>query len=96
MEAVERSPKSYGTAVALCGVFGTLGIHHFYLEDYLHGIADLALFVLMIAFFVQGFEGYAMLVLLIDGLHTLVVFYYLIIEKWRDGKGRPILLSPTN
>jgi len=96
LETVERSPKSYGTAVALCGVFGTLGIHHFYLEDYLHGIADVALFVIMIAFFMQGSHGYAMLVLLLDAVHTIVVFYYLIIEKWRDGKGRPILISPAN
>ncbi len=88
----ERSPKSYGVAVALCGLFGTLGIHHFYLEDWLHGLADLGLFVLMLVFFYQGHLGLAALTLLIDGLHTIIIFYYLIIEKWRDGQGRPVLI----
>jgi TM2 domain-containing membrane protein YozV len=48
---IEKLPKSYGIAVSLCGVFGVLGIHHFYLEDYLHGFADLGLFVLAMVFF---------------------------------------------
>ena len=91
-QSTERSPKSYGVAVTLCGVFGTLGIHHFYLGDWWHGLADLALFVLMVLFFTQGFAGLAFLTLLIDGLHTIVIFYYLIIEKWRDGQGRPVLI----
>lgn len=91
-DQVEKSPKSYGIAVMLCGVFGTLGVHHFYLEDWWHGIADVTLFVLMVLFFIQGFVGLAFLVLLMDAVHTIVVFYYLIIEKWRDGQGRPVLL----
>ncbi|WP_377511612.1 NINE protein [Octadecabacter sp. R77987] len=88
----EKSPKSYGVAVTLCGIFGVMGIHHFYLEDYLHGIADLALFVLAIWLFTQGNDGMAVLVLLVDALHSVIIFYYLIIEKWRDGQGRPIRL----
>ena len=88
----EPSPKSYGTSVLLCGIFGVLGIHHFYLEDWLHGLADVGLLILTIGFAVQGYAGLALLVLLLDALHTIIVFYYLIIEKWRDGKGRPILL----
>jgi len=89
---IEKSPKSYGVAVSLCGIFGVLGIHHFYLEDYLHGIADLALFIIAVVFFVQGNSGLATLVLLADALHSVIIFYYLIIEKWRDGQGRPVLL----
>ena len=92
IDDTEKSLKSYGVAVALCGVFGVVGIHHFYLEDYLHGIADLALFVLAIWLFTQGNGGMAMLVLLVDALHTIIIFYYLIIEKWRDGQGRPVRL----
>ena len=92
----EVSPKSYGTSVMLCGTFGTMGIHHFYLEDWTHGIADLILFILAITFLVQGYDGWFLLTLLIDALHTVIIFYYLIIEKWRDGKGRPVLMSPTN
>ncbi len=91
-EISEKSPKSYGTAVMLCGLFGTLGIHHFYLEDWWHGIADVALLVLMVLFFMQGYSLLGFLVLLIDGIHTIVIFYYLIIEKWRDGQGRLITL----
>ena len=88
----ERSPKSYGTAVALCGVFGTLGIHHFYLGDWAHGLADLGLLVLTIAFFSQGLVVLGVLTLLLDVGHTIFVFFLLIVEKWRDGEGRPVLL----
>jgi len=70
-----------------------MGIHHFYLRDYLHGLADVALFIIMISLFLRGNVGLAYLVLLADGLHTVVVFYYLIIEKWRDGDGRPVLMT---
>ena len=48
------SPKSYGTAVALCGVFGTVGLHHFYLGNIIHGLLDLGLFVLFIWCMVIG------------------------------------------
>ncbi|MGJ8628622.1 MAG: NINE protein [Sulfitobacter sp.] len=88
----ERSPKSYGIAVCLCGVFGTMGIHHFYLEDWWHGLADLALFILTITFFMQGLVWLAFITLMMDAIHTVIIFYYLIIEKWRDGQGRPVLL----
>lgn len=90
MASQEKSPKSYGISVILCGLFGTLGIHHFYLGDWLHGIADLGLFVLMIVFFAQGYHGLALVTLLIDALHTIIIFYLLIIGKWRDGEGRPV------
>ena len=88
----EKSPKSYGIAVMLCGIFGILGVHHFYLGDWLHGLADVALVVLAVGFAMQGYPDLALLVFLIDGLHTIIIFYFLIIEKWRDGQGRPILL----
>ena len=35
------SDRSYGVAVALCGIFGIVGIHHFYLGNHLHGLFDL-------------------------------------------------------
>ncbi len=89
----EKSPKSYGVAVMLCGIFGIMGIHHFYLEDWLHGLADVGLLILAIGFAAQGYGGLALLVVALDALHTIVIFYYLIIEKWRDGQGRPILLE---
>lgn len=88
----ETSPKSYGTAVALCGVFGTLGIHHFYLEDWWHGIADLALVLLAVVFLLQGYYGLFWITVMMDAFHTIAIFYLLIIEKWRDGKGRRVAL----
>ncbi len=39
----QRSPKDYVVAVALSGVFGILGIQHFYLGRYLEGTCDLGL-----------------------------------------------------
>lgn len=91
----EISPKSYGTAVTLCGIFGVVGIHHFYLEDWAHGIVDLLLFVLTLYFFFTDQEGWALIFLAVDSLHTIVIFYYLIIERWRDGRGRLIKLSKS-
>jgi hypothetical protein len=76
----------------LCGVFGTLGIHHFYLDDWPHGLADIALVLLTIGFFVEGYILLGVLTLLLDALHTIFVFYLLIVEKWRDGEGRLVTL----
>lgn len=89
---IEKSPKSYGVAVTLCGLFGTLGVHHFYLGDFWHGVADVALLVLTIYFYINGMLGLALLTLLLDGVHTITVFYLLIAEKWKDGAGRPVVL----
>lgn len=89
---MEKSPKSYGIAVALCGLFGTLGIHHFYLGDIWHGLADIALVVITVYCFMNGMFAFALLALLIDALHTMAVFYLLIVEKWRDGDGKPVTL----
>jgi hypothetical protein len=72
--------------------FWNPSIHHFYLGDWWHGLADLGLFILMVMFYMQGNFGMTFLVLLIDGVHTVLIFYYLIIEKWRDGQGRPVVL----
>ena len=88
----EKSPKSYGIAVMLCGIFGTLGVHHFYLEDWWHGLADVMLVVLAIAFLMQGFALLFIITILIDAVHTITIFYLLIVEKWRDGAGRRVTL----
>lgn len=78
--------------MALCGIFGTLGIHHFYLKDYAHGVADLVLFTATIYFFVNDDIALFFLALVMDLFHTTAVFFLLIVEKWRDGDGRPVLL----
>ena len=93
MDTSDKSTASYGTAVILCGVFGVIGIHHFYLRNYLHGCVDLGLFVLFIVLLIAGYPGPAYMALLADALHTIVVFYRLITEQARDGDDRLVRLK---
>ncbi|SDH46908.1 TM2 domain-containing protein [Roseospirillum parvum] len=92
-----ESPKSFGVAVALCGIFGVVGIHHFYLGNIVHGLIDLGLLVGGLSLIFLGqitldpmLVGLGVVVLLIDALHSLVVMVRLIIGKAHDGKGRPV------
>ena len=89
-DEVSISNKSYGVAVTLCGIFGTLGVHHFYIENWLHGLIDLALFIAFMILIMNGSLGLSLLVLGIDVLHTLFIFYKLIIGNQQDGNGRLI------
>lgn len=84
----EKSSKNYGVAIALCGVFGLLGIHHFYLGNWLHGLFDAGLFFLFFALFGAGLLTLAYLILFIDALHSILIFYKLIVGNQRDGNGR--------
>jgi TM2 domain-containing membrane protein YozV len=86
----EKSDKNYGTAVVLCGIFGVVGIHHFYIDNWLHGLLDLGLFILFIVLLMAGTGGIAYLVLAVDVAHTIYVFYKLIVGEQRDGEGRLI------
>lgn len=79
-----RSPKRYGTAVALCGIFGVLGVHHFYLGNWLHGLLDVGLLVLAVAFYP---DPVWVVFLIVDALHTMYVFYKLIVGEQRDAQG---------
>jgi hypothetical protein len=90
------SNKSYGVAVTLCGIFGTLGVHHFYIGNWLHGLIDLGLFIAFIILIMNGSLGLSLLVLGIDLLHTLFVFYKLIIGNQQDGNGRLITWKVSN
>ena len=90
-EAVAVSPKSYGVAVTLSMIFGIVGIHHFYLGNWLHGLIDFGLFIAGFgvmtttedpALFFMGLGLF-----LIDVLHTIIVTYRLFIGKVRDGDG---------
>ena len=87
----EFSDKNFGAAVALCGIFGTIGLHHFYLGNIVHGVFDLGLFVGSVLYFFSGDVSLQMLgliLILMDALHTLFVFYKLIAGKQLDGAGR--------
>nr|WP_260178223.1 TM2 domain-containing protein [Roseospira marina] len=87
------SPKSYGVAVALCGVFGVLGVHHFYIGNHLHGFLDVLLVVVFCVLLAFN-SPFALFVLLIDVIHTTYVFFVLIVGKQRDGQGR-LIRTPT-
>ena len=89
-DEISISKKSYGVAVTLCGIFGTLGVHHFYIGNWLHGLIDLALFIAFLMLIMNGSVGLGLFVLSIDVLHTLFVFYKLIIGNQRDGNDRLI------
>lgn len=89
--ADDISPKNFGVAVALCGVFGLAGIHHFYLDNILHGILDLGLLVAGI-YLLNSYDDmvalFGGLLLLIDAIHSAVVMYLLFTGKTIDGRGR--------
>ena len=88
-----NSTKSYGVAVSLCGVFGIGGIHHFYIGNHLHGIFDISLLIFGLYFLIFGPVGLGLFLLLIDVIHTFIVFYRLITEKQKDGSGKLIITS---
>lgn len=90
------STKSYGVAVSLCGIFGIGGIHHFYIGNHLHGIFDLLLLIFGFYFLISGPEGLGIFLLLIDVIHTFVIFYRLITEKQKDGSGKLIVTNSGN
>ena len=97
----EISDRSYGVAIALCGVFGIIGIHHFYLRNYLYGVLDLGLFIGTIVCFVAAellkepsLIIVGVVLLLIDTGHTMWIFYRLIVGKARDGNGKLVRHEP--
>jgi TM2 domain-containing membrane protein YozV len=83
------SDKSYFVSVCLAGIFGTLGVHHFYLGRWLHGTFDLTMAILTVIF-IFIFFPIAMLILLIDFVHTVYVTYKLVIGEYKDGSGRTV------
>ncbi len=101
MTDIEYSEKSYGAAVALSGVFGTVGIHHFYLGNIAHGLFDLGLFIVGLTCIFASELGLVsdfnlatnlalvgILLIAIDIIHSVIVMYQLIVGSARDGHGR--------
>lgn len=99
-QPIQVSQKKYGTAVCLSGIFGMLGIHHFYLGRHLHGLADFGMFVTAFALYVIGNFGMAagdagsgsyltaaLIIFAIDAVHTIWVTILLLTGQYRDGKG---------
>ncbi len=84
----QRSDKNYAVAVCLSGVFGILGIQHFYLGRYLEGCCDLGLSIFGYYSLVTGEPILGVLALAIDGIHTFIVTILLLIGSFRDGQGK--------
>ena len=92
-DAPPVSPKSYGVAVALSMIFGVVGIHHFYLGNWLHGLLDFSMFVVGIACIASENPTafyIGTLLLIIDAIHTIWVTYQLVVGQCRDGQDRLI------
>ena len=81
------SSKSYAVSVCLVGVFGTLGVHHFYLGRWLHGAFDLSLVIMTVGLF-SIFWPLSVVTLMVDVIHTVYFMYKLIVGEYRDGAGR--------
>ena len=84
---MKQSQKKYTTAVCLSGIFGLLGIHHFYLGRWLHGIADLSMTIGAIILIGSGSKVLGYVVLGIDIIHTCIVSIFLLIGGYKDGNG---------
>lgn len=83
------SPKSYAVAVALSGVFGFIGIQHFYLGRWIEGLLDVGLTIGWVTcFFLIGEPAYGALFLMADLAHSFIVSIMLMIGTYRDGRGR--------
>ena len=80
------STKKYGVAVCLSGIFGILGIHHFYLERWAMGIFDLTLSIGGFALIIMN-NNWGFAILFIDVIHTVYVTYKLLVGEYADGDG---------
>ncbi len=81
------SPKSYVVAVCLSGVFGVLGIQHFYLRRWVDGTADVLLTVAWVYYLAIEEPLYFGIFLGLDCIHSFVVTIMLLTGSFRDGDG---------
>jgi TM2 domain-containing membrane protein YozV len=84
---MNKSDKKYGLAVCLCAVFGVLGIHHFYLGRWAHGLLDFSMTIAGFGFLIVDKPVIGFIILGIDYLHTLVITILLLIGSYKDGRG---------
>ena len=85
-----NTDKKYINAVILSGIFGLIGIHHFYVGRWKMGILDFGLFACTLIAYIQQQYLIAGLSFAIDLIHTVVVTYLLLVGKYKDGKGNII------
>jgi len=81
------SPKKYTTAVILSGIFGVMGIHHFYVERWGMGMLDFFLFIATMLLYLNHLYVAAGIVFFIDIVHTVIVTYLLLVGQYKDGDG---------
>ena len=84
----QRSEKNFAVAVCLSGVFGVIGIQHFYLGRYLEGSCDLGLSIFGYFSLMNGEIVLGVVALAIDGIHTFIVTILLLPGSFRDGPGK--------
>lgn len=85
------SEKRYTTAVILSGIFGIIGIHHFYVGRWGMGLFDFGLFIGTVFIYISGYFIFAGGLFLIDFIHTVIVTYLLLVGQYRDGNGKLII-----
>ena len=90
-----RSKKSYTVAICFAAVFGIIGIHHFYVGRWWHGLFDLSLSIGGIALLLYG-NLFGIVLLAIDIIHTVYFMYKLIVNEYRDGSGKLISYISEN
>ena len=93
---LKKSSKEYVTAVCLSGVFGLLGIHHFYLGRWLHGIADFSMTIGGFTLIIMEFSLIGVIILAIDLIHTFIVTILLLVGAYKDGEGNVVTYPGQN
>ena len=91
---IRPSEKSYAVAVCLAGIFGILGFQHFYLGRIAHGLFDLGLSIagFYLIFASESTAGVlaGVVFLGIDVIHSIYVFFKLMVGEYKDGEGNLI------
>lgn len=83
-----RSTRKYHVAVIISGIFGVLGVHHFYLGRWLLGFVDIGLALVAFTAFVNEHVAVAVAIFAIDAVHSLFTTVQLLVGAYRDGDGK--------
>ncbi len=82
------SDRSYAKAVILSGIFGFVGVQHFYLRRWAEGLLDVGLTAGWLWGFATGRAIWGVVFLVADCAHALFVTIALLTVNFRDGSGR--------
>ena len=95
-------PRRIMIALLLCGLFGPVGLHRFYVGRVITGAIQLLSLLCVIGWVVADFPYYEgdvnvllllgqLVALLLVGVWPSIDFYLLISGKFTDGNGRPLV-----